>query len=164
MEIRQFCHTDAGMVAALFHLSINRAALGQYSEQECRAWSPELRSDEYWIARLAQTRAWVADESGVIAGFINLKPSRLVDGRLQGEIDCLFTHPDFLGRGVGSRLFSVLQDTALETGVARLTVEASYLARALFEKQGFTTHSRNEHPRAGQTLVNFSMSKVLGRE
>ncbi len=164
--VRLFTKADVGQLANVFHLSITQAAASHYSEEERAVWSPALRSDDDWLLRLAPTVTWVAEEGGLISGFINLKPivETLGSGGeplLSAEVDCLFTHPNFVGKGVASRLYQCLEDHALAEKVAELTVEASYLAKPFFEKQGYRVLSKNEHSRADQVLVNFSMRKKL---
>jgi len=145
-----------GQIAELFHAAVHAAA-EHYSEAERRAWSPELRSQAVWQARLAPTKVWVALEDEAVLGFINLLP------REQGEaeIDCLFTHPNAARRGIASSLYRVLETEAREAGFKILRVEASFYAKPFFEKQGFQVLRRNEHPRGGEVLVNFSMTLNL---
>ncbi|PKH54238.1 GNAT family N-acetyltransferase [Shewanella sp. Choline-02u-19] len=166
MSVRLFTEQDVDQLATLFHLSITQGASSHYSADERAVWSQAPRSHQDWLTRLQPTTTWVAVERGVIAGFINLKPARLKpsDGAeevLTADIDCLFSHPDFTGRGVATALYGYLEEYAAAQHIKELTVEASYLAKPFFEKQGYKVLSKNRHPRAGQVLVNFSMSKVL---
>ncbi|MEZ9199980.1 GNAT family N-acetyltransferase [Shewanella sp. 10N.286.54.B9] len=165
-NVRLFKEQDVAQLANLFHLSITQAAASHYSAAERAAWSPALRSDDEWLVRLAPTVTWVAEEEGIISGFINLKPTIETlgsDGEsvLSAEVDCLFTHPDFVGQGVASQLYQCLEQYAIVQKISALTVEASYLAKPFFEKQGYQVLSKNEHSRADQVLVNFSMQKIL---
>lgn len=165
-RVRLFTKDDVGQLAEVFHLSITQAAATHYSEEERAVWSPAVRSDDEWRLRLAPTVTWVSEQKGVISGFINLKSTIETLGSegeslLSAEVDCLFTHPDFVGQGVASKLYQCLEDYALSQQISELTVEASYLAKPFFEKQGYRLLSKNEHSRADQVLVNFSMRKKL---
>ncbi|WP_372870501.1 GNAT family N-acetyltransferase [Shewanella sp.] len=147
---------DVPDIARLFHQAVQGA--GEfYSAAERSAWSPAIRCDAVWRARLAPTRVWVARNDSGLAGFINLLPKQ----QGEAEIDCLFTNPKLARAGVGSALYKVLEQTARALQIKRLTVEASYFARPFFLKQGFNENRRNEHPRHGEILVNFSMDKLL---
>ncbi|MEZ9821110.1 GNAT family N-acetyltransferase [Shewanella sp. 10N.286.45.A1] len=165
-RVRLLTKADVGQLAEVFHLSITQAAASHYSEEERAVWSPALRSDDEWLLRLAPTVTWVAEEEAFISGFINLKPTIETlgsDGEpvLSAEVDCLFTHPSFVGKGVASQLYQCLEQYAIAQQISELTVEASYLAKPFFEKQGYRVLSKNEHSRADQVLVNFSMRKTL---
>ncbi|MCL2918306.1 GNAT family N-acetyltransferase [Shewanella litorisediminis] len=150
--------TDVASVARLFHEAVQGAS-EYYSEAERNAWSPALRDEATWQSRLAPSKVWVARGDSGIVGFINLLPR----GHGEAEIDCLFTAPAAARSGVAGSLYRVLEQQAWRDGVQRLTVEASYFARPFFLSRGFTELCRNEHPRHGQVLVNFSMEKWLTR-
>ncbi|QYJ74176.1 GNAT family N-acetyltransferase [Shewanella sp. FJAT-52076] len=150
--------SDLAPIARLFHEAVQGAS-EYYSEAERRAWSPALRDEATWQARLAPSKVWVARRDSGIVGFINLLPKDIGEA----EIDCLFTSPALTRCGVATSLYRVLERQARRDGVQRLSVEASYFARPFFLSRGFTELCRNEHPRHGQILVNFSMEKWLSR-
>ena len=70
---------------------------------------------------------------GAVAGFASLKGA--------DEIDMLFVDPEFARQGVGRTLIDALTRLAQARGAKRLTVEASDVAKPLFERQGFTASS-----------------------
>ncbi|GIU09674.1 MULTISPECIES: GNAT family N-acetyltransferase [unclassified Shewanella] len=172
ISVRPFAVKDVTELAQVFHLSINQGAASHYSEMQRKVWSPNLRSDEVWLERLSGTLTWVAETSCGIIGFINLKKPSDVDcdsdiaqaiaGSLaEAEVDCLFTHPEFVGMGVAKALYAELENKALTLGIKLLTVQASYLAKPVFERFGFETITQNSHNKGDQVLVNFSMIKQL---
>ncbi|MCE9686625.1 GNAT family N-acetyltransferase [Shewanella sp. AS16] len=165
MRVRLFERADVAQLAEVFHLSISLAAATHYSQAQRHAWSGAVRSEAYWLARLQDTQTWVAEEAGVILGFINLKPPAVDapgSGRPSAEIDCLFTHPEHQRRGLAGLLYQALLQHARASGMGHLCVEASHLAMPFFLKQGFVIHSHNQHPRGGEILENFSMTLALG--
>ncbi|QQX82483.1 GNAT family N-acetyltransferase [Shewanella sp. KX20019] len=166
MCVRRFNPRDVEQLTTLFHLSVTQGASSHYSVEERAVWSASPRSHQNWLTRLQPTTTWVAEEGSVITGFINLKPAQLKlqsDNKewLCADIDCLFSHPEFTGRGVATALYKGLEEFAVAEQIRELTVEASFLAKPFFEKQGYEVLSKNQHPRAGQVLVNFSMHKIL---
>ncbi|GIU12781.1 MULTISPECIES: GNAT family N-acetyltransferase [unclassified Shewanella] len=165
--VRPFTRSDVGQLAQVFHLSINQGASSHYSEAERAVWSPNLRSNDYWLTRLSGTKTWVAECDLCIVGFINLKADGSITDDLRAadlktaEVDCLFTHPDYTGIGVASELYRAVEEHAKLLRLNSLTVEASYLAKPFFEQFAFQVKCKNSHPRDGQQLVNFSMFKEL---
>ncbi|WP_299807331.1 GNAT family N-acetyltransferase [uncultured Shewanella sp.] len=172
--VRPFVTGDVTELALVFHLSVNQGAVSHYSQQERAAWSPNLRSDEVWLERLSGTLTWVAEANQQIIGFINLKKpcdfkgdsnidiEQAIAGSLaHAEVDCLFTHPEFVGVGVAKALYRELERKALILGIKQLTVQASYLAKPVLERFGFQTIKQNSHNKGNQVLVNFSMVKQL---
>lgn len=174
MLIRQFMPEDVSQVAAIFQASVMQGSQEYYSFAERSAWAyieGERRDDSYWLARLEGSLIWVAQEEDRLVGFINLAPQNDNQPEATAEVECLFVHPDFARAGVATLLYEALFAEAKQLSLKRLTVEASYLARPFFEKQGFRNIRRNEHRRfvnsqdkaqdKAQILVNFSMMRVL---
>ncbi|MGL4838205.1 MAG: GNAT family N-acetyltransferase [Shewanella sp.] len=177
MQIRLFSSKDVTELASVFNASVMEGAQEYYSLTERLAWVQhrgEPRSEAYWLAKLADTLTWVAEEDNKLVGFINLKPINLQTPSLTlgsegqvAQIDCLFVHPDYGRAGVATLLYLALLEEAKRRGLKKLTVEASYQARPFFEKQGFHCIRRNEHRRyltaadeqqnKPQLLVNFSL-------
>ncbi len=93
---------------------------------------------------------------GAAAGFASLKSGDL--------IDMLYVDPDFAGRGAGRALVDALTRLAGARGANTLTVEASELAKPLFEKLGFQAQKRNLVRVGDEWLANTTMTKSLGAE
>lgn len=93
------------------------------------------------------------DDHGVIAGYGILEPS--------GLIDHLYCRPDVVGTGVGSAIFTAMEETACKAGISCLFTEASEAARRLFERRGFTMDARNDFTMNGVAIHNYRMSKSI---
>ncbi|MBV1915614.1 MAG: GNAT family N-acetyltransferase [Pseudomonadales bacterium] len=156
ITIRNYRATDAREITDLFHDSIHDLAKSQYSRDQLEAWCPTPPDYAHWQTRLNIIKPFVAvcqAQNGKIAGFIELvKPD---------EIDCLYVHPLFARQGIAKQLYRHLENQARQQQMKQLLVEASLLARPLFEQVGFSEIRRNEIPRNGEVLVNFSMIKPL---
>lgn len=174
MNIRLFTPADVSQVAAIFQASVMQGSGEYYSFAERSAWAyieGESRSDSYWLERLKGSTIWVAEADNMLVGFINLKIGVESGVDAAAEVECLFVHPEYARSGVATLLYFALFEEVKSLGLKRLTVEASYLARPFFEKQGFRSIRRNEHKRflnaadkeegQAQILVNFSMILAL---
>ena len=69
--------------------------------------------------------------------------------------------PNSPARAWGAALVDALTRLAEARGAKRLTVEASEVARPLFERQGFTAQKRNLVRVGDQWLANTTMTKTL---
>ena len=69
--------------------------------------------------------------------------------------------PAFRGRGIGSALLAALEAVARTQGSTRIFVEASELARPLFERRGYAFIRRNDFEVNGVPIHNFKMEKSL---
>lgn len=153
MEIQIYTVDRAREIADLFHQSVHAVSHTLYSADQKEAWAPTPVDYERWADRLNVKKPFIAIIEDRVAGFIELDAD--------GHIDCMYTHPDFQGRGVASSLYERLLDEAGAKNIKRLYVEASLAAKSFFEHRGFTTVKKNEVQRNGVTLVNFSMEKYL---
>ncbi|MEO1599208.1 MAG: GNAT family N-acetyltransferase [Pseudomonadota bacterium] len=96
----------------------------------------------------------VAETDGAeIAGFMSLTP--------EGVVDMAYVAPKWMGKGVALVLYSALIARAREVGLARLTTDASHLARPFFERRGWRLLTEQQVERHGVRLTNFKMASDL---
>ena len=74
----------------------------------------------------------------------------------------LYCHPAAAGTGIASRLVEALIDHACTADMTDLHVEASELARGLFERHGFTLVHRRDFKVNGVPIHNYLMTRPLG--
>ena len=58
--------------------------------------------------------------------------------KADGCIDLAYVAPDAIGQGVAKALYDAILAEAVAVGIPRLHAEASHLARAFFERQGWS--------------------------
>lgn len=153
MNITPYTRHEADQVARLYHASIHAISSDLYTLDQLEAWAPTPPDLDFWRERLARTQphlCWINDK---LAGFIELE-----DG---GYIDCLYTHPEYQGRGVATTLYQHAENLAIKQACETLTVDASKVAKKFFLHQGFLVHSEHQVERKEQVLVNFHMIKQL---
>jgi putative acetyltransferase len=153
MPIRRYRPEDAALVAELFHLSVRVLGARRYSAEQTAAWSPVQPAPETVDARACDGRVVLVatDADGKIVGFGELEAD--------GHIDRLYVHPDAAGTGTAAELLDALLALAAEQGLARLHVEASELARGLFERRGFRVLHRRDFELRGVPVHNWAMSR-----
>jgi putative acetyltransferase len=76
-----------------------------------------------------------------------------------GHIDHLYAHPDASGRGVARAVLNALITAAEVSGISELHVEASELARGLFERAGFSVIRRRDFELNGVPIHNYAMTR-----
>lgn len=128
-------------------------------DQLIRAWraasvvahpflTPEFLDAEVESIRdmyLPAAEAWVAEEDGVVIGFVAL---------LGHELGALFVHPSHWKSGVGR----ALMDKAVELrGHLSLEVfEANEVGRRFYESYGFTEDSTGVHAETGERVLRLT--------
>lgn len=143
-------------IVDLFHLAVHSIDPVIYSLEEQEAWAPTPPNYTKWSLRLKKTKPFLAIVDYKLVGFIELDNN--------GHIDCLYTHPSNQREGVASALFNHLLVHAKNMNLQYLYVEASYLAKEFFEKQGFKVVKQNKVIRNDVILSNFTMIRKLFKE
>ena len=156
VALRPYLPADAKRCAEIFRSSIEELAAEDYDADQREAWASRADDEAAFGARLAGALTLLAVIGGGIAGFASLKGGE--------EIDMLFVDPEFARQGVGRALIDALTKLAQARGAKRLTVEASEIAKPLFERQGFTAQKRNLVRVGDQWLANTTMTKTLGAD
>jgi putative acetyltransferase len=149
MEIRIYRHGDHAEIAEIFTRAIHETASECYSPEQCLAWSDPVPNPDHWRKRCELKRPFVAVSDHRVAGFLELDTD--------GHIDCLYVHPGLQRRGIATRLVQHAIGTCFAMRVPRLYVEASYCAKPLFEKLGFSVIAENLVRIRSQELNNFRM-------
>ncbi|WDE05779.1 GNAT family N-acetyltransferase [Thalassomonas viridans] len=153
INIRNYHPGDARALTDIFYTSIHQVACQYYTQAEINQWAPLPIDYPYWQTRFDRMMPYVAELDNRVVGFMTLAES--------GLIDLAYSHPDYQKKGIATALHLYLEKQARQQGIKSLTVNASYLARPFFAKQGFRVLVKNEIPRNGEVLINWSMEKHL---
>lgn len=133
----------------IFYQSVHSIDSSIYSEEQKKAWAPLPIDYGKWQKRLELKKPTLLLINEQIAGFIELEPN--------GHIDCTYVSPYFQKIGVASTLLEYVIKLAKNSGIDHLYVEASIIAKPLFEKFGFVIENENKVIRKKVLLVNYSM-------
>ncbi len=155
MLIRAFRPEDTAAVYQLFYSTVHSVNLQHYTPEEVEAWVPSHPPDlQQWQERFLRQHTLLAEIDGQLAGFANLE----ADGH---NIDMVYTHKDFQGQGVATKLVELLEQQVLKNGGNTIELAASITARPFFEKRGYKLIRENEVLRFGVVLRNFIMEKQV---
>ncbi len=153
MRVRPYRAADAGVLGGIFFEAVRIGAAPKYSAAELAAWAPLHPSPEVWAARLDGLLTLVAEEGETALGFMSL--------RQDGYLDLAFLRPDQRGKGVADALYAALLAEARALGLARLTTEASRMARPFFLRHGWQELAAQVVERQGVGIENFRMALDL---
>ncbi len=145
MQIRLFQSEDTEQIAQLFHDTVRKINIQNYSPEQIIAWAPEDIYFRNWSERprrettglpltslkvCSHRFTYVAQQDDKIVGFGELEAD--------GHIDCFYTHYQHQGQGIGSRIYQEIETKARELNLPCLFVEVSIAAQAFFISRGFT--------------------------
>ena len=152
--LRPYRPADAAALTELYVRSVRRYGPRAYTPEQVDAWAATADIART-AARCSDGRVVVVaqDEAGTVLGFADLETD--------GHLDMLYVAPDAEGLRIGTLLYTAIETQARDLGLQRLFVEASELARPLFERQGFTLLARHDLVLAGVDIHNYRMEKRL---
>ena len=155
VEIRDATMRDAASMADLFHHTILKVNVRDYSRAQVEAWAGPAPEPEKWRKRIAAgecvRQTFVAAQGERVLGFAEFEGD--------GHIDTLYVHHEYQGRGIASLLLDRIEAEAQGLGLARLYTEASITAKPFFERRGFSVMSPQLVEQGGCTFRNFVMEK-----
>ena len=154
VSLRPYVPADARRLAEIFRASIEALTAEDYDDDQREAWAATADDEDAFGERLAGALTLIAVIDGATAGFASLKGA--------DAVDMLYVDPQYAGQGAGRALIEALTRLAGARGAKRLTVEASEVAKPLFERQGFAAQRRNLVRVGDQWLANTTLTKTLG--
>jgi putative acetyltransferase len=153
MKIIEYSSNRAKEIADLFYMSVHAIDSSIYSEEQKNAWAPSPIDFAAWEKRLKHKKPYLLLIDDQVSGFIELESD--------GHIDCAYVSPMFQRQGVATALLTYVIEVAKKLGIEQLYVEASIVAKPLFEKFGFLTQHENKVVRNDIVLINYTMTKNL---
>lgn len=154
MLIRPYRPSDAAALTSLYVRSVRHYGPRAYTSEQVAAWCATA-NEAKTAARCADGR-WVIvaeDEQGRLLGFGDLEDD--------GHLDFLYAAPEAEGMRVGSALYEALEAHARALRLDRIYVEASELAKPLFERRGFALLGGNDVRLGAVEIHNYRMEKRL---
>ena len=152
MQIRLFEPQDTEQIAWLFHNTVRKVNIKDYSQRQVIAWSPKNIYFRDW--QICSSRyTYIAEQDNEILGFGELEPN--------GHIDCFYVHYRHQGRGVGSKIYRAIETKARELNLTCLFAEASITAKAFFISRGFEIIKQQQVICRQEKFVNYLVVKIL---
>ncbi len=152
--IRSATRKDADAVLSLRRCAILRGCAGHYPKSDLAIWAEGDASERFLVD--LERHGFLAEAEGrlVGSGMVNLA---------DGQIDAIFTHPDWMGQGIASAMMAHLESLARANGLQQLTLEATLNAAPFYRRCGFVASKHSEyHSPRGVVLPCIVMAKPLG--
>lgn len=153
MKIRLYEIEDTLAIRQLCKETILSVNLNDYTTEQCEVWADSFSNMEKLERRLGESLTYVCELDGEVAGVGNLNEAR--------EIDLLYTHKNFQGKGVGTAILKKLEEAAHHREYPELSTEASLTARGFFLSNGYKEVQEQKKMVRGMVFINFIMKKNL---
>jgi putative acetyltransferase len=127
---------------------------GPYAPDIIDTWSAALTPEAAREEMNAPDMTWfVAELSGKVVGFSSMQ---------KHEVSALYVHPDYQGKGIGSKLLTRVEAEAVRHGIHRLTLFASMNSRHFYEAHGYHVTREMLYPlNDEESMTTLAMEKDL---
>jgi len=129
LRLRDYTRRDAEDLAEVYRDAARNLGRIAYTEEQTRVWALHPEDLEQFRATLALGWTLCAVEADRPVAFGQLHPA--------DHIAYLYCRSEYARRGYGSTILARLEAHARASGVTRLRVEASCVARPFFERFGY---------------------------
>lgn len=153
LTFRGYRAGDAALLVQVFLASVRGVGPRAYSAAQVAAWAAGIPNVARWAARMEARELFIAQDASGPVAWIEL-------GR-DGHVDMWYCMPQYVGCGVGGKLYRALEQRARELHIARLYTAASRISEPCFTHYGFTLDERETVVRAGVEIERARMSKHL---
>ncbi len=153
--IRRANIRDLPRLQRLFYNTITSVGLKVYTKVQIKKWTQHFSDTAYWEHKFVHNNFYVATLNGEVVGFISLSDT--------GYIDYIYVSHNYQGKGIANLLYTRIEVLAKELDFKELTSDISALEKPFFEKKGFEILKECHRRIDNETLVNFSVKKVLNR-
>lgn len=137
MKIRLASDGDCAEIARLHRATIRHINSKDYPKKIIKAWSERTNAKRFRDS-LSKCKRWVAVEKGKIIGF--------VDHGKGDELWGLYVHKDYIGKGLGSKLLKIAENSLKKQGAKTIKIESTITARPFYEKNGYEFVKKGLHP------------------
>lgn len=153
MHIRRLLDDEYDNVVKLITQTVHTVCAKDYTKEELDAWAPENFDINKFRGNLSGCLNLAAFEKEMLVGFISVERS--------GYINRLYTHKDFLRRGIATALFKRAEDWARLKGIRELSLDSSKTAEGFYLKMGFKKSGLSVINHGGVVFRNTVMKKVI---
>ena len=153
MEFREYKNTDLHAVTDLFYVTVHEVNKNDYSEEQLDAIAPKDANEYHWEKSLEKNHTIVVEEDDKLIAFGNIGKT--------GYLDRLYVHPDYLRKGIASKLVEELEEYAKKHGSHVINVTSSITSKAFFESKGYAVIEEQINERRGERLLRYLMEKKI---
>lgn len=153
MKIRHYRQGEEEILWQIFFNTVRTINLGDYSNEQVKAWAPDTVNQEDWRKRIAAMDPFVCLNDEEIVGYAGLLDN--------GYVDHFYVHHQWQGKGVGKLLMQAIETTAQRRGLTELTSDVSITAMPFFHSRGFEVVTPQQVVLRGVEFANSIMKKTL---
>jgi RimJ/RimL family protein N-acetyltransferase len=144
---------DVNSITLVFRDTIQHVNAKDYPTDEIEDWSSWWKDHDKWIEKIQEQHFIIAKKDVKMVGFSSIAPD--------GYLDFMFTHKEYQGQGIATKLLHQIERKALQQGNETIYSDVSITAKSFFEKNGYTVEKQQLKKSRNKELINFRMIKRL---
>jgi putative acetyltransferase len=152
MIIRLAQDKDFASIARLHRETIRHVNSKDYPEDIILVWSGRTKASRYRNSA-SKVKRWVAVENEKVIGFC--------DHNFKCELDGLYIHKDFQGKGIGKKLLKKAEDSMKKIGCKIIKIISTITAKTFYQKNGYKVIKKSSHQIEDKKADVFIMSKTI---
>ena len=153
MHIRKLLDDEYEEVIKLIYETVHNVCKNDYPEKELFAWAPKKFDAIKFRKALDECYNTVMTDKNKIVGFLSMEP--------YGYINRLYTHKDYLRRGIATALLKNAEEWAKNNGIYELRLDSSKTAEGFYIRMGFSEKGVSVLTHNNVVFKNKTMSKIL---
>lgn len=169
MRIREATPADAERIREVHSTSITELGTQAYDHEQVKAWAAGCESADYMSGITADEVVFVVtDIDEIVMGFgsLTLAAPNNYDSEIEAEITGVYVHPTVAQQGIGTCIYTELEQQARANEIQSVGLSASLNAVSFYETHGFEriqehTHEFSRHESTGVTGIVVEMKKEL---
>jgi putative acetyltransferase len=161
VSVREAVAADARAIRDVHLASIEGLGGQSYTDEQVAAWAHDRDPSEYPIES-RDTHFIVAETEAGVVGFGWMRPDAgdYFQTDVEGEITAIYIRPSAARNGIGSRIYTELEERAVEEDIDSLGLWASRNAVHFYEAQKYRRVTEHVHEyNDGVTLTLVEMKK-----
>ncbi len=151
--IRTMKLSEFNIVAKLIYDSVHTLCKGEYTPEQLEAWVPKNLYMPAFRRSLFRCYALVCICEGKIVGFMSTERD--------GYVNRLYTHPDWVNKGVATALLNKTEEWARAHKITKLLLESSKIAEGFYAKHGFEKIGEIKSLKNNVEFISAKMRKEL---
>ncbi len=152
-QIHRATDNDLPLMQRLFYQTVTMYGSKIFTKEEIKIYSRLATNKIYWQNKFRNDHVYNAKLNGEIVGSFSMSS--------KGNIEYVFVHQNYMGRGIARDLYNTIEEVARNTNIKTLTTEINLLTRAFFEKYGFEIVKNAVQVAGGNEVVSYSGIKHL---
>ena len=152
MIIRLARDKDYAAIARLHKATIRQVNSGDYPEDVIEVWSGRTNANRFRNSA-AEVKRWVAVWGEKVIGFC--------DHDFKCELQGLYVHKDFQGKGVGGKLYRKAEASMKKLGCKNMKLMSTITAKPFYQKMGYRVIKKSFVPIKDKKVEVVVMSKKI---